>query len=392
MSQKKRSGLYLSLLILFIAVILVMTGCVKEDPAPEAEEPVEQTGVLTGNVRTAMDADDNMVVKGVEVLLADGSTTHAYWDKGVTDQVMKDMEVLVESYDDPTYPWRIKEILFIPEIDHETATEEKDPLVWYLFYSGDEPLEDTGEARTLEIELSQKLDRPVTLEIAPADHSPTVLSSGEAQLALLDFDVFIKSASQAPYQVVLIPENEFASAYYRGEIVVKADHPAQSFSDLEGSRFAYTTQDDLAGYHLIAKMIADLGKDAASFFGQTLSLQYSSEAMIDALMQDEADAGILYSTQDFSTLEWFGVENDLRIVDTTAWLPSQILVLSEYLTEEDREEITRTLLELNSDPEAAEAMRNLYNGLFNITGFHKPDAAFKTTDQNARSATEISGW
>lgn len=392
MPKKHRRIMAVILMVMLVFIIGTAVGCSKEEVVSQPEAPTEKAGTLTGQIRTAMGENDSLEVQGVEVLFEDGTTAYAYLDKSVTQRIMKDMEILVESYDQEGYDWKLKEVISEPEPITDQEPEEKEDLIWYLFYSGTEPKDDGGEARTLEILLSHKLDRNVTLEIAPMEHSASILFSGEAHVALLDFDTYVGNTPQAPYQVVLIPDSEFGSSYYRGEIVVPTQSPVQNISDLEGGVFAYTNRQDLAGYALVSKMIIDAGYNPASFFSSTMALQFSSEDMIDAVVSQMADAGVLYASEDFTALEWFGMEETLRVVDTTPWIPAQVLAVSEFLPEEETQELIQALMELKDDPEASNAMGNLYNGLFNLSGFHEPHPIFWDTYEDIQNALEHGGW
>jgi len=150
----------------------------------------------------------------------------------------------------------------------------------------------------------------IYLEAIPESETiVSMLKNDEIDFALMSFSDFYDNRTSLNVTPLLLPSYEEAGSYYRGAFIVRADFGAQSFEDLEGSVFAYTVSSSYYGYHMPRAVLANTGYDLNAFFYDVISVGYSPHDMIMALLNGDADVGVIWA--DEGTDARIMVENEI---------------------------------------------------------------------------------
>jgi phosphonate transport system substrate-binding protein len=81
---------------------------------------------------------------------------------------------------------------------------------------------------------------------------------------------------------------------YHSDIMVHRDHPAQTFGQVRGQRWAYNEPGSLSGYHVMRAHLARLGEEL-TFFSQAIEAGYHRRAL-QMLATGEADVAAIDTT------------------------------------------------------------------------------------------------
>lgn len=224
----------------------------------------------------------------------------------------------------------------------------------------------------------EQLGHEIYLEAIPESETiVSMLKNDEIDFALMSFSDFYDNRTSLNVTPLLLPSYEEVGSYYRGAFIVRADFGAQSFEDLEGSVFAYTVSSSYYGYHMPRAVLANTGYDLNAFFYDVISVGYSPHDMIMALLNGDADVGVIWAGE--GTDARIMVENEIPdvwdatdILEYTPWIPNNVIVANENLPEVQLVNIQNAFIEASMDEGGQEA---LY-GLYEIVALAEPDDRF----------------
>jgi ABC-type phosphate/phosphonate transport system substrate-binding protein len=191
------------------------------------------------------------------------------------------------------------------------------------------------------------------------DHDP--FAEGLADLGFLCSPSYLY-LSQAPRpSVELVPagfvfadERSAGEPVYFSEVVVRAEHPARSFTDLAGSTWGYNDECSLSGYFSVRQRLQEL-RAADEFFARRVRTG-SHLASLEAVLGGHIDSAALDSVALSLLLrERPELRARLRIVDSFGPFPIQPVVVRRDLGRELRAGIARALLGLGADTQEARA-------------------------------------
>jgi phosphonate transport system substrate-binding protein len=210
--------------------------------------------------------------------------------------------------------------------------------------------------RALAAYLSRRLSRPIRLiEDVPWPERERRLRSGAAHLGVvcgLQY-VYAQQRCDEPGLELLAAAVMRAPRYqarpiYFSDVVVRRDHPARSFDDLRGSRWAYNEPTSHSGYNITRYMLARRGYHAG-FFGRAVETG-AHERSLEQVLDGTVDASAIDSTvleQELRTQP--ALASRIRVVARFAESPIPPLVVSRTVPEVVRADIRQVLLQMHHD-------------------------------------------
>jgi phosphonate transport system substrate-binding protein len=136
---------------------------------------------------------------------------------------------------------------------------------------------------------------------------------------------------------------------YFSDVVVPADSPWSSFSELDGRSWAYNEETSHSGYNATRHHLARMGRDRG-FFGKVVAAG-SHEASLRLLLAGDVDATALDSTVlDLLRRGDPSLESRLRIVESFGPSPRPPWVVARSVAGELRTALQGAFLAMSSDP------------------------------------------
>jgi phosphonate transport system substrate-binding protein len=137
---------------------------------------------------------------------------------------------------------------------------------------------------------------------------------------------------------------------YFSDVVVSSESQRQTFSDLEGARWAINEPGSQSGCGIVRHYLGTLGRDW-SFFGRVVE-SGSHRQSLELVLTGHVDASAIDSTY----LEWRlkrrpALMSQLKIIASLGPSPIPPWIISTQVSAEVRSAVKRLLLEMSSDPE-----------------------------------------
>jgi phosphonate transport system substrate-binding protein len=154
------------------------------------------------------------------------------------------------------------------------------------------------------------------------------------------------------------PVNLDGTSTYHGYIFVRKDSGISTAADMRGKHFAFVERATTAGYLFpLAYFRASGIHDPLRYLGQSF-FAGSHDAAILAVLHKEADVGAAKNTiYDQLAHENKRIEQELVILAASGVVPQNCLAVRKDLDPVLKEELKRTLLGMEKDPEGAEVLR-----------------------------------
>ena len=184
------------------------------------------------------------------------------------------------------------------------------------------------------------------------DHDP--FAAEEADLGFLCSPSFLYLRSRPTPSVDLVPagfvfsdeRHGGAEAVYYSDVVVRADHAARCFDDLEGATWGYNDECSLSGYFATLQRLREIGCTGRYFRERVHTGSHA--ASIEAVLSGKIDAASIDST---ALTLWRKDRPELaaKLREVASWgpFPVQPVVIRRGLSPELRERIAATLLALD---------------------------------------------
>jgi phosphonate transport system substrate-binding protein len=149
--------------------------------------------------------------------------------------------------------------------------------------------------------------------------------------------------------------NSGRPVYFCG-VVVRDDAPVQTFSDLQGSSWAYNDVCSLSGYYGLLNKLAESGTDE-SFFGN-VSCSGSHLNSIEAVHRGEVDSAAIDSNVLRIRLrEAPALRQKLRVIECSGPYPIQPVVASSRLHPELKDQLRAVFFTTNEDEGTRRVLR-----------------------------------
>jgi phosphonate transport system substrate-binding protein len=226
--------------------------------------------------------------------------------------------------------------------------------------------------------LGSALSVPVSLHVGRSAENghdvPDPFSSGQADIGFLRSPCFLdwwgrrQAVTVLPVAPVFRDPRAQGQPVYYAEVVVRGSHPAQSFWDLRGCIWGYSSPDSLSSHVSVLKKLGELGEDERFFRSHQCSgshrdsLRLLRAGEVDAVA---VDSNVLILARRRNP----ELRHDLRIVESWGPLPIQPVVASPALAPEMQQQIVRHLCRMGDLPVGRELLDDLW-----MSGFASTEA------------------
>lgn len=168
------------------------------------------------------------------------------------------------------------------------------------------------------------------------------------------------ASAQLGMEPVARPINLDGSSTYWGYLFVRRDSGIESVEQMRGLRLALVEKATTAGYVFPVAYFRERGvEEVEDYFGE-VQFWGSHDAAIQAVLDDRADVGAAKNTiWEYVAAKKPRLASDLRILETSARVPSNGLFLSREVDPAIREAIRSTLLTLHEDPSGTVVLEKL---------------------------------
>ena len=152
-------------------------------------------------------------------------------------------------------------------------------------------------------------------------------------------------------------ERNAGKPLYFCDVIVRDGAPARTFSDLQGSSWAYNDASSLSGYFGLLDKLAEYGTDE-SFF-EAVSCSGSHLDSIDAILRGQADAAAIDSNVlRLQLRKTPALARDLRVIESWGPYPIQPVVVSSTLHPELKHRLRAAFLTTKEDERTHQALRS----------------------------------
>ncbi len=215
--------------------------------------------------------------------------------------------------------------------------------------------------------LGEKLGRPVLLE-QRSSYAETndLIRVKSVDLAFVCSYAYVLGNKDFGMKLLVVPQMRGQTVYH-SYIIVPDQSDARGLEDLRGKVFAFTDPLSNSGRLAPTYMLAQLGETPESFFAEyifTYSHDNSIEAVAAGLVDGAAVDSLVYQymlTQDIE----YGQRTRIIGVSQPYGIPP--VVVPSDLDPQLEEELRRVLLEMHTDPEGKDILRQLIIDRF-VTG------------------------
>jgi phosphonate transport system substrate-binding protein len=227
--------------------------------------------------------------------------------------------------------------------------------------------------------LGERLGMGTELQIetrhsGPPQGAPDPFSTNELDLGFFCAPPYIWLRAQPDPPVELVPfglvfddPRSAGRPVYYSDIVVRADHPARSFTDLIDARWGFNDRESLSGYYSVLQTAAEHGADA-SFLGRLHDMG-SHLASLRALRRGVIDAAAIDSVVlNLRLRQDAAVRTELRVVHGLGPWPIQPIVMRGNLPGRLKTALTAAIGALGATPEQRRTLRRwLVSGVAPLT-------------------------
>jgi len=185
-----------------------------------------------------------------------------------------------------------------------------------------------------------------------------LLSSGEADIAFLSTGSYVSYNGFYAIDILAMAALD-DEIVYRPYIIVNKDSNIYSVEDLAGKTFAFTDPLSFSGHLIIEDMLRSKGTSPERYFKRYF-YTYNHDKSIWAVAHHVADAASIDSQiYDYAKSKNPDITNNIRIISVLDAAPTGPVVVRKDLPQEQIEQLRQIFLEMNQDPDTAQAMKKL---------------------------------
>jgi phosphonate transport system substrate-binding protein len=207
--------------------------------------------------------------------------------------------------------------------------------------------------------LAKELNRPVEpVQRRTYSEVNDLLRTGEVDLAFVCTSAYILGKREFNMQLLVAPQVN-GEKVYRAQLIVPADSPAQSISDLRGILFAFTDPMSFTGRTYPTYLLQQMGESPETFFDSTI-FTYSHDDAIYAVANGVADgASVDALVLDFAIKRDPSLSSRVRVIHTSEPFGIPPVVVGPNIRPQLQSQIQDVLLNLHEDPEGQAALQAL---------------------------------
>jgi len=207
--------------------------------------------------------------------------------------------------------------------------------------------------------LSAVTERPVELvQRRTYQETNDLIESGEVDVAFVCTSAYIAGHDEFGMELLAAPEVGGESVYY-SLLIVAADNPASSISDLRGKVFAFTDPMSHTGRVYPTYLVHELGETPETFFSRTF-FTYSHDDAIRAVADGLADGAAVDSlVYDFALERDPSLAKRVRVIHRSPPFGIPPVVVSPNVRPQQRAILQNVLLTMHETPTGREALRVL---------------------------------
>ena len=185
-----------------------------------------------------------------------------------------------------------------------------------------------------------------------------LLSNGEADMAFLSTGSYVSYKGLYDIEILAMAALD-DEIVYRPYIIVNKDSNIYSFEDLAGKTFAFTDPLSFSGHLIIEDILRSQGTNSERYFKRYF-YTYNHDKSIWAVAHHVADAASIDSQiYDYAKSKNPEITNNIRIISVLDPAPTGPVVVRKDLPYEQIEQLRQIFLEMNQDPDTAQAMKKL---------------------------------
>jgi len=154
------------------------------------------------------------------------------------------------------------------------------------------------------------------------------------------------------------PVNLDNTSTYQGYIFVRKDSNIKDVKDMKGKKMAFVEKATTAGYVFPVAYLKEHGVSSYEGFFREYYFTGSHDAAVEAVLNRKADIGAAkHSMYDRLRKEDPRIDRDLVILARSPWVPSNGLCIRKDLGAATAKKIKDTLLNMDTDPEGRNVLK-----------------------------------
>lgn len=207
--------------------------------------------------------------------------------------------------------------------------------------------------------LSAKLKRPVELiQRRTYAETNTLVKTGEVDLAFVCTSAYVIGHDEFKMQLLVAPEVK-GTTTYNSLLIVRADSPARSISDLQGKVFAFTDPVSNTGRVYPTYLVQQLGKTPEEFFSR-IFFTYNHDNAIRAVASGLADGAAVDSmVYDYALESDPSLAGRVRIIQRSPTFGIPPVVVGPNISPQLKALLEEILLGMSSEPQGQLALKQL---------------------------------
>jgi phosphonate transport system substrate-binding protein len=168
---------------------------------------------------------------------------------------------------------------------------------------------------------------------------------------------------------------------YFCDVIVRDEAPIQTFSDLQGSTWAYNDKSSLSGYYGLLDKLSSSGEDE-SFFG-SMTCSGSHLNSIEAVLKSDVDAAAIDSNVlRIKLRETPTLRNTLRVIESWGPYPIQPIVVNSNVHPDLKDQLRAAFFATNDNERTRQLLQQ-----FGLSRFVAVDREYYNLDTYQNLAT-----